>query len=652
MKNGGILSVFALTLLLCLIAGASAAENTSAANWYEKGNLSYQQEKYDDAIKAFKSAIEEDPKDVQAWFKLGSAYLQTGDAPNAYLAYENATILDPKNGDAYANMGLLLLFTLVPPQPKEALKSLENATELIPDDAGIRINKGIAHFLLKEYDSAITEFEAAIEKQANNDRGYYWLGNAKSDSGSLDEGLAAYTKAVEINPEFKDAWFAKGSVEAYQQKNEEAEKSFDKVLGIKGDYAEPFRSAEANDAEVWYNKGVIKYNLDVLSEAETAFDKAIELNPAQHRAYYYKGLISFAKDDMPAAQAALDKATSIKDQFGSAWYWKGRVALKEQKFDEGITDLTKATEIDGNLTDAWYYLGGVLGDKGSYAEAVAAFTNVTEQTKDFADAWYFKGLNEYQLQLYPEAIDSLQQALSLTSETFTPDQQSNAWYIIGMSRTSAETPDNEGALTAFNESVALNASNIIAQNAYGTILNELKQYEKALTAFEQAVAIDDKSAENWFNIGNVQTNLNLTDKAVGSYDKAIAIEPSPRAFNAKGKALLRLGQNEKAIEAFDEGIKLDQGIADLWYNKAFAQLGMNKFDDAMTSIDKALELDSTWDVALKLKEQIAAKDSSGAEISPQDSEGQGNLTPDSTKPVTKAASNNLTLESNITESNQ
>ena len=648
MKFSDISLTIALALLLCCIAGVVSANETPVSDWFEKGNASIQQQKWGDAIEAFQNAVKEDPQNAEAWFKLGGSYLNNGNASEAYDAYLNATTIKPDYADAWANIGFVKLYDVVPPDAAGALEALKKATSAVEEDAGVKINYGIANLLTQNSAEAEAIFDELTQADPKNIRAWYWLGVTRSDSGKLQEGLDAYTKAVEINPVYKDAWFAKGDVEGFLGLQNESEKSFDTLLAIEGDYAEPFKSSETNDAEVYFRKGVIQLNLGNDAEAMTNFDKAVELNPNHHNAQYYRGFMLFLQNDLTGARTALEKAVELKDQFANAWYYLGRINLKEMSFPTAVENLQKATEIDSNLTDAWYYLGGILGDTDAVTEAIAAFDKVNELNPEYADAWYFKGLNQYRLEQRTEATDSFERALNLTSASFTPDLQANALYLIGLTQT--EAGNTEGAAQSFNKSVALNETDDVAWNAYGTALNDLNKYEEALGAFEKAVSLNENDATAWYNKGNVERNLNETDTALTSYDKAISIDPLPRVWNSKGMALIQIGRNEDAVAAFDSGLKLDENMATLWYNKAGALVNLGRYDEAMEAVDKAIVLDPEYQAAIALKEQIASK--GGITSNSTSGEALLNFTPDDAiiqdDGTNKTEENNSTIEFNTT----
>ena len=170
MKIRGIALIMALTLLLCFTAGVSSAENTSTTELFEKGNLSMQQEKYGDAISAFKQVVELDPKDATAWFKLGGSYLQNGNFSDAYYSYQNATTVNPDYGDAWAMIGYTLLYAMIPPDAKGSLSALEKAQSILKDDVGVKINLGIANLLSGNSEEATKIFEEITQDDAKNER--------------------------------------------------------------------------------------------------------------------------------------------------------------------------------------------------------------------------------------------------------------------------------------------------------------------------------------------------------------------------------------------------------------------------------------------------------------------------------------------------
>ncbi len=653
MKINLILPVF---VLLALIIGSAFAEETNSDNLtinatsnstgsalYEEGLAAIDEENYEKAISVLKEAVAEDPEYADAWFKLGSAYFLSGDLANSFDSYTKVTEISPDYGKAWSQLGFLSLFYSDPINPTYALEAYENATRLTPDDPAILTNKGICYLLLNETERSDETFDEALSLDESNPRALYWKALTTSDSGDLEKGLEYLNTATEVKPDYKDAWYAKGDIELQLGKNEEAKNSLDTALGIEGDFVEPLNAGILSDSDIYYRLGVIDYGNDALDDAKTNFDKALEINPDNHNSLYYKGLIQFVNEDREGALESFTKSIELKEDFARAWYWKGRVELGNQDYENAVKSLNTAIELDEGLIDAWYYLGGTLSDAGEYEAAVLAFDRVTEASPEYADAWYLKGVSLYQTQLYEDTINSLEQAVTLPSETMTDDNKANAYHIIGLSKLILD--DTEGAAEALSESVTLNATNSAAWNDYGSTLNDLKKYEEGLSAFEKAIELDDTSAEYYLNSGNVLRNLERYEEAIKDIDKAIEIDPVPRAYNAKGLSLMKLNKNEEAVEVFDEGIAKDSSVADLYANRAVAYSNLKQYDEALASIDEALALDSTWESGLAIKQQI--EDLIAGAESGEESNTTLNMTVDDNEIVSNETLTNTTV-SNLT----
>ncbi len=81
---------------------------------------------------------------------------------------------------------------------------------------------------------------------------------------------------------------------------DEALKAFDKAIELKPDYA-----------DAWYNKGIVLSKLNRLDEALKAFDKAIELKPDYADAWYNKACAYSIKKDKEKALINLYKAIEL-----------------------------------------------------------------------------------------------------------------------------------------------------------------------------------------------------------------------------------------------------------------------------------------------------------------------------------------------------
>ena len=217
----------------------------------EAGNLSL-------AALAFEAAVQQDPQHIEAWCMLGSAQAQNEKEAPAIRALEQALKLDPSNLDAL--MGLAVSYTnegydstayrtlerwlatkyprIVPPgslsHPAEVgftdrhllhekvTNLFIRAAQLSPDgdhmDPDVQVGLGVLFYGDEEYTKAVDCFEAALastEAGTTNQRQQIhllWnrLGATLANSGRSEEAIAAYEKALTLNPNFVRARYNLG----------------------------------------------------------------------------------------------------------------------------------------------------------------------------------------------------------------------------------------------------------------------------------------------------------------------------------------------------------------------------------------------------------------------------------------------------------
>jgi tetratricopeptide (TPR) repeat protein len=103
---------------------------------------------------------------------------------------------------------------------QRALKIIEDVTaQKIESQTAIHYFKGIAHAIQGEHDQAITYYNKAIEINPNFANAYFSRGVAYAERrGKLDEAICDYNKAAEINPGFAKVIALRGL--AYYSKGE------------------------------------------------------------------------------------------------------------------------------------------------------------------------------------------------------------------------------------------------------------------------------------------------------------------------------------------------------------------------------------------------------------------------------------------------
>jgi tetratricopeptide (TPR) repeat protein len=184
--------------------------------------------------------------------------------------------------------------------------------------------KGLAYFVLGNYNSSISEHTKAIQIQPNLAVVYYNRAISNLSEKNNNSAIIDFNKAIELNPEFASAYTLRGDLHISEKNYDLAIQDLDKSIGL---YAEE---------ESLSLRGLAYFEKKEYEKAIQDFDRAILFNPKNPLNYFDRG---------------------------HAYYRKGYN-------DSAIKDLTKTVELDAKSYQAFNLRGICYYEKGMYAEAI------------------------------------------------------------------------------------------------------------------------------------------------------------------------------------------------------------------------------------------------------------------------------------------
>lgn len=113
-----------------------------------------------------------------------------------------------------------------------------------------------------------------------------------------------------------------------------AHANYDKALELYPDYV-----------DAWIRKGVTYYNEKEYFDAECCLNTAVKLSPADFKAVYNRGKLRLKTNNIEGAMADLDKATSLKKEHAGAHELFGDALLKAGKEQEAALQWRIAEEL-------------------------------------------------------------------------------------------------------------------------------------------------------------------------------------------------------------------------------------------------------------------------------------------------------------------
>ncbi|PSB06139.1 prenyltransferase, partial [filamentous cyanobacterium Phorm 46] len=226
------------------------------------------------------------------------------------------------------------------------------------------------------------EVSQEVEELYDQGRKFYY-------AGDLEGAIAAFEKALEIDPKFHDAW--------------------------------------NNLVVTWNKRGNILKNLGRYTEAEAAYNKALEIDPKFHFAWNNLGCTLNDLGRNTEAMGAYKTALKFDPKFHFAWNGLGNALSYLGRYTEAEAAYNKALEIDREDHEAWNGLGTTLNDLGRYSEAEAAFNQALEIDREDHDAWNGLGNALRGLERNKKAIAAFDKALEITANQYWEAWGNRGW---------------------------------------------------------------------------------------------------------------------------------------------------------------------------------------------------------------------------------
>lgn len=216
------------------------------------------------------------------------------------------------------------------------------------------------HRLGKDVATNMVLAEKAITLDPNYFMGYFVRALIRADRNEFNKAIKDYTKAIELNLDFADAFYNRGISWQNLDKKDKAFADFDKAI-------ENYEKAiEINPKDVelyiwngnaWYNKKNDHDKMITYENAIKNYNKAIDINPNYPIAFYNKAQAEITKKEYENALKDLNKVIDLEPEYAEAYVSRGNLKRIREDFDGAIEDYTQVMSKKLNDRNAYYYRG-------------------------------------------------------------------------------------------------------------------------------------------------------------------------------------------------------------------------------------------------------------------------------------------------------
>lgn len=190
-------------------------------------------QKYQEGIEFVNKALRINENLAKAYYIKGSIYRESGDTSRAISSLETAIEQDSKMEDAHYDLGIIYAARKNP----LAMQYYENVLRIHPQREDALYARAIFLQNLGKIDEAIAEYEGMIKIDSKCERCYYNIGalllEIKKDP---KKSIEKFTLAIEIKPDYVEAYFARGYAYSLIKDKESAKADYNMCLQLQANY--------------------------------------------------------------------------------------------------------------------------------------------------------------------------------------------------------------------------------------------------------------------------------------------------------------------------------------------------------------------------------------------------------------------------------
>jgi tetratricopeptide (TPR) repeat protein len=217
----------------------------------------------------------------------------------------------------------------------ESLEYSKKAIELNPKVSEYYRVRGASYYHLKNYDSALINYNDAIKIDSTNSSAWMGVGIVLENTEKYDLAEFNYLKALDYDKNSTVIYFNLGLLYEKSDKPSFAMKSYDKVIEL-----------DSNYASAYINRGDLKLKNRLYIEAISDFNIAISLDSLDKISYNNRGLCNFYLKEYQSAIYDFERALNLNlgksfdENFDTDKYSYNNIA--NSYF--GLNNITKACE--------------------------------------------------------------------------------------------------------------------------------------------------------------------------------------------------------------------------------------------------------------------------------------------------------------------
>ena len=493
---------------------------------------------------------------------------------------ERTSILERVNAPSALDLRALANCALSNGEPQLALEVCQQALQLDPEDGLATSISGRALLALGNTDLALEKLREATQLSPHHPTPWLNLTKGWQEIGDHEKATDTLRTATHAVPDSAEIYFALG--QEYDRN-----KAFTQAVEA---YENGARLDPGNPA-IALHQGKTLLALGHLQEAKHVVKAAYDVRPGLVELAYTYAQIMLGLDEPQAALKALVVVIQSEPAEIGPYMEYGRALIEVgDKGEEALTAIGKVLKVEPENLEAKALYADASVLQEDYEGAINIYHRLLSSTLADETRWRTRlslGLSRASMNLghHDAAIATLQ-------ETVDHDP-TNAEIFRCLADGYAKAELKTDAMDAAREALRLGADDIENLTWFAGTAGFLEAEVEALSALKRALELAPERTDLYILLGQTQISIGKNEDAWETFSQVSTLQPSVQDLKAVAKGFLSLQDPQSAISSLEMAIKeAKPPDFQLWLLLFEAQLISSQFDQALNSIDQAIDLNS------------------------------------------------------------
>ncbi len=278
-------------------------------------------------------------------------------------------------------------------------------------------------------------FTAFLGVNGQSAKQSYKAGEEFLEKEKYQDAIDQYTKAIQTDPKYTNAYVQRGMAYSLLKKYKEAGEDFERAIVFEPKEPEFYRNA----AEMHFKQGADSLAFDRVNKAlyyKSTYLEAIQLKvqilidlkrfgeAAKESAtalkykespenLYYSGIVHDLLGLYPEAEKFFTKAISKGDKYKEAYVKLADLQRRLKKYPQSLVNCQKAIEIDPKYADAYLVRSQSYIDQVKYSDAINDMSTLILMDPENTSYFFQRGIMYQAFAQHPAAISDFNKVISL-----------------------------------------------------------------------------------------------------------------------------------------------------------------------------------------------------------------------------------------------